>query len=180
MSRIGKKPVEIPAGVQVKIQERTIEVKGSKGELKRTLHPTVDIVQEGSALKVTTNTAKREDRCYHGLCRSLVQNMVTGVSTGFEKKLKLIGVGYRAAVKGSELHLTLGYSHPVVYQIPAGISIKAVKPTELTVEGVDKEKVGQSAADIRSYRKPEPYHGKGIRLADEVIKTKVGKSGAKK
>ena len=179
MSRIGKAPIKLPSGVNVSIDGRLIEVKGPKGELKREIHPTMALKQEDDELIVDPQTDVNSDRKFHGLTRSLVANMVEGVSEGFSKKLILKGVGYRAQVSGSDLNLTLGFSHPVTFKAPDGISLSVDKQTEITVSGASKEKVGQAAADIRAFRKPEPYHGKGVRYEDERIITKVGKSGSK-
>ena len=180
MSRIGKKPVLVPSGVEVKINGQEIQVKGPKGSLTRELHPATEIRQDGSQLLVSLKEGKgRAQPNFHGLSRSLVSNMVEGVSKGFSKSLTLIGVGYRAAVQGRSLQLTLGYSHPVIFEIPEGLEIKVEKQTTVVVSGFDKEKVGQAAADIRGFRKPEPYHGKGVRYSNEVIITKAGKSGKK-
>jgi large subunit ribosomal protein L6 len=180
MSRIGKKPVLLPRGVDVTVAEQLITVKGPKGSLKRTFHPSMTIVKEGESLMVLPKEESSQNKNFHGLTRSLIHNMVVGVTELFTRELTMIGVGYRAALKGSELHLTLGYSHPVIYQIPAGLEIRVEKQTDLTILGVDKELVGQAAANIRSFRKPEPYHGKGIRYKDERIITKVGKAAGKK
>lgn len=186
MSRVGKQVIEIPEGVSVSVEGSIISVKGPKGTLSRTLHETVSVEQADGesgakkSLRVVSVSERAEHSRFHGLSRALVNNMVVGVSSGFEKKLLLNGVGYRAALSGKQLNLTLGYSHPVVFNIPEGVEIRVGKPTEISVAGIDKEKVGQVAAVIRAFRKPEPYHGKGVRYADEVIVTKVGKSGAKK
>ena len=181
MSRIGKKIIEIPPGVQVQIESQFVTVKGPLGQLQRTLHETMRLENNGSALQVIPKDAQAKDHGkYHGLVRSLVNNMVVGVSKGFTKNLTLIGVGYRAAVQGNELQLTLGYSHPVIHPIPAGLQIQVDKQTQVSITGADKELVGQTAANIRAYRKPEPYHGKGVRYSDEKIVTKVGKAAGKK
>ena len=180
MSRIGKQPIPVPSGVEVKIEGNLVKVKGPKGKLERTLHHTVKISQEGSDLVVTPLTNKTQDYCYWGLSRSLVNNMVIGVSVGYKKTLTLIGVGYRAAKKGSALNLTLGFSHPVVFEPLPGIDVEVVKNTTINVTGADKEAVGETAAKIRAFRPPEPYHGKGVRYADEHIITKVGKAAGKK
>lgn len=177
MSRIGKAPIEIPGGVEVKVNGSHVVVKGPKGQLERQIHSSVDVQVEGAQVKVVPNTETVSN--FWGLSRSLLNNMVTGVSKGFEKSLTLVGVGYRAQVKGKELHLTLGYSHPVVYPIADGLEISVDKNTTVLVKGADKELVGQTAANIRSFRKPEPYHGKGVRYTDERIITKVGKSAKK-
>lgn len=177
MSRIGKCPVNIPQGVDVTLKGALIKVKGPKGELSRTIHPSMSLKKEENVLTVVPLEQLSN---FYGLTRSLVFNMVEGVSKGYTKSLTLKGVGYRGAIQGNKLNLTLGYSHPVVYDVPKGIEIKVEKQTKVIVSGADKELVGQVAATIRAYRKPEPYHGKGIRYTDEVIITKVGKSGAKK
>lgn len=177
MSRIGKAPIELPAGVEFKVSGSKVVVKGPKGQLERETHSSVDVVVEGSAVKVVPKTDDVSN--FWGLTRSLLNNMVVGVSTGFQKQLSLIGVGYRAQVQGKELHLTLGYSHPIVYPIADGLEMSVEKNTLLTIKGADKELVGQTAANIRAFRKPEPYHGKGVRYVDERIITKVGKSAKK-
>jgi large subunit ribosomal protein L6 len=181
MSRIGKNPIELPKGVTVTVSGRKVSVKGPKGTLERELHPSVDLKVEGTKATVARKNPDRseEDR-YHGLTRSLVNNMVTGVSTGFQKKLKLVGVGFRAAAQGKGVTLTLGFSHPVNFEPPAGVTIKVDAQTSLVVEGADKEAVGQVAATLRSFRPPEPYHGKGVRYEDEKIIEKVGKAAGKK
>lgn len=180
MSRIGKKAVELPKSVEIKIDGQNLSVKGPKGKLERTLHQSIQIEKEGGSLKFSLKPGFDDCGNFHGLTRTLVHNMVVGVTDGFSKSLTLVGVGYRAAVAGNQLQLTLGYSHPISHKIPAGIEVKVDKQVNLVVLGSDKEMVGQIAADIRSYRKPEPYHGKGVRYADEVIVTKVGKSASKK
>lgn len=181
MSRIGKKPISLPKGVEVKISGAKVTVKGPKGELVREIHPTIAVSQEGEEIvcSVKDNGKQSAYANFHGLTRSLVNNMVLGVSAGFTKRLKLVGVGYRAAVQGNDLNLTLGYSHPILYPIEQGLKISVDKQTTVIVEGIDKEQVGQTAANIRSFRKPEPYHGKGVRYEDEVIVTKAGKTGSK-
>ena len=176
MSRIGKKPVQIPAGVTVTISGNTVNVKGSKGELERTFSDLVTIAQEGEEVIVTTNDETREANAQHGLTRTLINNMVIGVSVGFEKKLELTGVGYRATLKGKDLDLSLGYSHPVIYQAPEGITFLVPDNTHITVQGISKEKVGQVAAEIRMKRPPEPYKGKGIHYEGEHIRRKLGKA----
>lgn len=180
MSRIGKKAIEIPKGVSIEVSGATLRVKGPKGDLSMKLHHQMTVVKEDNLLKIVPTVETAMVRKFHGLTRSLVNNMVTGVTQSFQKKLVLIGVGYRAAVADKNLNLTIGYSHPVVYPIPQGISMSVEKQTEITITGANKEHVGQVAADVRAFRRPEPYHGKGIRYADEVIITKVGKSGGKK
>ncbi len=181
MSRIGRMPVPVPAGVDVKIDGSHIVVKGKKGQLERDLHSSVSVKMEDGKITVTPNSPAKSLRCFHGLTRSLLNNMVVGVSEGFTKALTLKGVGYRAASKGSgAVTLTIGFSHPVEYKAPEGIDISVDKSqTEVVISGVNKEVVGQVAADIRKFRPPEPYHGKGIRYKDEVIITKVGKKSGK-
>lgn len=177
MSRIGKAPINVPKGVNVTIEGSKVVVKGPKGELSRVLHSSMGLKKEEDNLVVVPHKPLSN---FYGLTRSLVNNMVEGVSKGFSKSLTLKGVGYRAAVKGAQLNLTIGYSHPVLFDIPKSIDVKVEKQTTVLVSGPDKELVGQVAANIRAFRKPEPYHGKGIRYTDEVIITKAGKSGAKK
>ena len=177
MSRIGKAPIKLPTGVEVSVDAGVVTVNGPKGTLVRSTHPSVDVAVDEGSVKIVPKTDDVSN--FWGLTRSLVNNMVVGVSTGFEKKLSLIGVGYRAQVKGKELHLTLGYSHPVVYPIMDGLEMSVEKNTIVTIKGADKEAVGQAAANIRAFRKPEPYHGKGVRYLDERIITKVGKSAKK-
>lgn len=177
MSRIGKAPINVPQGVDVTINGSNVLVKGPKGELTRTLHSSMSLTKEENTLVVVPIKPLSN---FYGLTRSLVNNMVEGVSKGFTKSLTLKGVGYRAAVQGNQLNLTIGYSHPVLFDIPKTIDLKVEKQTTVVVSGPDKELVGQVAANIRAFRKPEPYHGKGIRYSDEVIITKAGKSGAKK
>ena len=176
MSRIGKMPITVPAGVEVKIDGTTVAVKGPKGELTRTFRPFVTITQEGEEITVSRIDDSRDAKAQHGLVRTLIANMIEGVSKGFSKKLQLIGVGYRAAVKGSNLEMQLGYSHPVVVVCPKGITFECPQPTEIIVSGANKEQVGQVAADIRKWRKPEPYKGKGIRYEGEYVRRKLGKA----
>ena len=180
MSRIGKQPIQLPNGVEVKLAGNRVTVKGPKGALERDLHNSVGLTVDKDVASVVLKTGSLEDRKFHGLSRTLINNMVVGVSTGYTKTLTLIGVGYRAAVAGKELQLTLGYSHPVIYPIEQGLTITVDKNTTIVITGADKEKVGQTAANIRGFRPPEPYHGKGVRYADEKIITKVGKSAGKK
>ena len=176
MSRIGKMPITVPAGVTVTIDGLTVTTKGPKGELSRSFRPFVTIEQDGDTIIVNRIDDSRDARAQHGLVRSLIANMVEGVSTGFSKKLQLIGVGYRAAVKGKNLEMQLGYSHPVVVECPEGITFECPQPTEIIVSGPNKEQVGQIAADIRKWRKPEPYKGKGIRYEGEYVRRKLGKA----
>ncbi len=180
MSRIGKKPVELAKGVEVTVNGQNVKVKGPKGSVERIVHNTVAVAVEGSVVKVTPKTDLKHDSRYHGLTRTLIANMVTGVTQGFTKSLTLVGVGYRAAQNGKAITLNVGYSHPVEFNPPAGIEIKVDKQTTLVISGAEKEVVGQVAATLRGIRPPEPYHGKGIRYTDEVIQTKVGKAAGKK
>jgi large subunit ribosomal protein L6 len=178
MSRIGKAPISIPGGVDVTLGGGAISVKGPKGELRRELPEQISIRQDGDVLQVERVDDERESRALHGLVRSLVQNMVTGVTEGFHKDLDIVGVGYRAAAKGkSSLELSLGFSHPVVVDAPDGIEFVVPQPNRIEVHGIDKQLVGQVAANIRKWRTPEPYKGKGIRYVDEHVRRKAGKAG---
>ena len=179
MSRIGKKPIAIPKGVTVKVAADAVEVQGPKGKLRQPLPPGIVFAQNGAELVASLAREEDELRKFHGLARSLVANAVTGVTDGFKKELDIVGVGYRAEVKGKQVHFALGYSHPVVFDVPAGIDITIDKQTHLTVTGVDRQLVGQVAANIRRMRKPDPYKQKGVRYTGEVLKKKVGKTGAK-
>ena len=176
MSRIGKMPITVPSGVTVTIDGTSVTAKGPKGELSRTFRPFVTIEQDGDTITVNRIDDSRDAKAQHGLVRTLVANMIEGVSTGFSKKLQLIGVGYRAALKGKDLEMQLGYSHPVLVKAPEGITFECPQPTEIVVSGPSKEQVGQVAADIRKWRKPEPYKGKGIRYEGEYIRRKLGKA----
>ncbi len=175
MSRVGKYPVPVPAGVQVALQGRTIVAKGKNGELKLDLTDDVDVTVDNGQVAVAPKGEDRRARTMWGTTRSLIQSMVTGVSTGFTKSMEITGTGYRAAVQGSDLVLNLGYSHEIRYPVPKGIKITCDRPTAVRVEGADKRQVGQVAAEIRAYRGPEPYKGKGIRYDNEVILRKEGK-----
>ena len=175
MSRVAKNPVAVPGGVEVKLQPGKVNIKGPKGQLEQGLHPLVTVKQEGNLLKVERTNDSTLARAISGTTRALVNNMVKGVSKGFEKKLTIIGVGYRAAVQGKKLNLTLGYSHPIAYDIPAGITIEAPDQTNLVVKGADRQLVGQVAAEIRGFRPPEPYKGKGVRYAEEHVAKKEAK-----
>ena len=175
MSRIGKYPVTVPSGVQMALQGRTIVAKGKNGELKLALTDEVDVTIDGGQVAVAPRGEDRRARTMWGTTRSLIQSMVTGVSTGFVKSMEINGTGYRAAVQGKDLVLALGYSHEIRYAIPEGIKITCEKPTSIKVEGADKRQVGQVAAEIRAYRGPEPYKGKGVRYSNEVILRKEGK-----
>jgi len=173
MSRIAKAPIDLPAGVEVKIAGGEVSVKGPKGNLVQSLHPNVSLEQEDKTL--TVKPANDSDIPMAGTMRSLVNNMVVGVSDGFEKKLKLVGVGYRAQVQGKKLTLALGYSHPIEYTAPEGVTIEAPSQTEIVIKGCDKQQVGQIASEIRSFRPPEPYKGKGVRYSDERVVRKEAK-----
>ena len=179
MSRIGLKPIEIPAGVDVKVDGTTVTVKGPKGELTRNVHPNMAVAVEGNEVIVKRPNDEKANKSLHGLTRTLIHNMVLGVTEGFKKNLEVNGVGYRAAKQGNKLALTLGFSHPVEMEAPAGITIEVPAPNKIVVSGADKEVVGAVAADIRKWRKPEPYKGKGIRYEGEVVRRKAGKAGAK-
>ena len=178
MSRIGKLPAQIPNGVEVKLDGSTLQVKGPKGSLSRELHKDIKIIIEDSAIVVERPSGSMY-KALHGLTRSLIANMVDGVVNGYEKKLELEGVGYKAAKQGNKLVLTVGYSHPVEFEPPKGIEFEVPAPNKISVKGVDKELVGQVAANIRKVREPEPYKGKGIRYEKEYVRRKVGKTGAK-
>ena len=177
MSRIGKLPINIPSGVKIDFQGARISVQGPKGKLARDLPRDVKIVVEGEQIVINRLSEEKEHRSLQGLTRSLIANMVDGVTKGFEKVLEISGVGYRADVKGQTLNLALGYSHPIEYSLPEGISAEVEKQTRISVRGIDKELVGATAAKIRSFREPEPYKGKGIKYADEQIVRKAGKTG---
>src|SRR6266568_1525186 len=177
MSRVGRSPITVPSGVEVSVGGREISVKGPKGSLERTLPPDITVRQDGAALLVERPDDEREHRALHGLTRSLVNNMVVGVTDGFSKDLEIVGVGYRATAQGpNRLELALGFSHPVVVNAPDGVTFEVPAPTRITVRGADKEAVGQVDADIRKVRKPEPYKGKGVRYAGEVVQRKAGKA----
>jgi len=177
MSRIGKQPIQVPSGVEVTINDHHVTVKGPRGTLEHDVPETITIAREGDDLVVTRPDDERENRSLHGLTRSLVSNMVTGVSAGFTRELEIVGVGYRAVAQGpTKLELQLGFSHPVTVDAPEGITFEVPAPTRITVQGADKQLVGQVAADIRKIRKPEPYKGKGIRYSDERVLRKAGKS----
>ena len=179
MSRIGKLPIEIPKGVKINFIDSVLTVQGPNGKLSRVIMPCVTLNMSETSLEVTRNDDATSSRAAHGLTRTLINNMVTGVTKGFQTDLEINGVGYRAEVKGKELVLSLGYSHPVNFPIPEGIAIDVEKMTKLSVKGYDKEMVGQTAAKIRSFRGPEPYKGKGIKYANETILRKAGKTGKK-
>ena len=176
MSRVGKEPVVVPAGVEIKLDGQQLSVKGKKGEQMLTVHDTVQVAFEDGILKLSPrDTGPRVSSAMTGTMRALVSNLIEGVSAGFSKKLELVGVGYRAQVSGKSLNLTLGFSHPVNFAIPDGIAIETPSPTEVVVSGIDKQRVGQAAAEIRAYRPPEPYKGKGVKYSDERIVRKEAK-----
>jgi len=175
MSRIGRKPIAVPEAVTVEVAPGRVAVKGPKGELTQTLSAEMKVEQENGTVVVSRPTDRGEHRALHGLTRSLIANMVEGVVDGFEKRLEIQGVGYRAALKGKKLELALGFSHPVSIEAPEGIEFEVPQPTEIVIRGIDKQLVGQVAADIRKRRPPEPYKGKGIRYRDEHVMRKVGK-----
>ncbi len=175
MSRIGKKPVVVPAGVTAKVEGQKVAVKGGKGELSFVVPEEVSVVMEDGSIKVDPRSESKRARAMWGMSRSMISNIIVGVTKGYERKLEINGVGYKAAVVGKNLQLSLGYSHDVIYPIPAGIAIATPKPTEITIAGNDKRQVGQVAAEIRSYRGPEPYKGKGVKYEGEFIFRKEGK-----
>jgi large subunit ribosomal protein L6 len=179
MSRIGRLPVAIPKGVTVELDGSNVTVKGPKGELSRTLHPEIEVGIDEGQIVVGRPSDQKRHRALHGLTRSLINNMVAGVNAGFSKTLEIHGVGYRAEPMGTGVRLFVGYSHPVEYAPPAGVGVTVEAPTKLKVEGIDKESVGQAAAEIRKVRPPEPYKGKGIRYEGEHVRRKAGKTGAK-
>ena len=181
MSRIGRAPITVPAGVEVTLGDNNVvTVKGPKGTLTQQFHPNMTIAMEGTELHVTRPNDLKENRALHGLTRSLLHNMVVGVTEGYKKVLEVNGVGYRVAMEGSKLVMNLGYSHQVIMEAPEGITIEAPTPNQIVISGYDKQLVGQFAAEVREKRPPEPYKGKGIKYVDETIRRKVGKTGAKK
>lgn len=175
MSRVAKNPISVPAGVEVKLDAAAVTIKGPMGTLSQALTGLVKVTLDNNVLQVAANGESRESHAMSGTTRALLANMVLGVSKGFEKKLTLVGVGYRAQAQGNKLNLTLGFSHPVEHQMPEGIKVETPTQTEILIKGMDKQKVGQVAADVRAYRKPEPYKGKGVRYADEVVVIKETK-----
>jgi large subunit ribosomal protein L6 len=177
MSRIGNAPIEVPSGVDVTIDGSTVTVKGAKGQLSRTFSDRITVTLDDGVLTVARDGEDREAKSLHGLTRALLANMVVGVSAGFQKELQTVGVGYRAALQGKTLELQVGYSHPVQIEAPEGIEFEVPENTRIVVRGIDKERVGQIAADIRAVRPPEPYKGKGIRYSDEHVRRKAGKAG---
>lgn len=180
MSRIGKQPIAIPAGVKVTLAGTHVKVEGPKGKLEFTAHQNIKIESDGAAIKVTRPDDDRQNRALHGLTRALINNMVVGVTKGYEKKLKVEGVGFQAAAKGKGVELTVGYANRIVHNPPEGITVAVPDPTTIVVSGADKQRVGQFAAEIRASRKPEPYKGKGVRYENEVVRRKEGKSFAAK
>ena len=181
MSRIGRAPIAVPAGVEVKIEDNNVvTVKGAKGSLTQQFHPNMSIALDGAVVTVTRPNDLKENRSLHGLTRTLINNMIVGVTEGYKKTLEVNGVGYRVALEGNKLVMNLGYSHQVIMEAPAGITLEVPTPNQIIVSGYDKQLVGQFAANIREKRPPEPYKGKGIKYSTEVIRRKVGKTGAKK
>ena len=177
MSRIGRLPITIPAGVEVKLEGRQVSVKGPKGELSRTLAEGITVSEEDGTLTVSRPNDERESRSLHGLTRTLINNMIIGVTDGYSKKLEIVGTGYRVLAKGSDLEFALGYSHPVPVKAPQGITFEVASATKLAVSGIDKQQVGEVAANIRKLRRPDPYKGKGVRYEGEQVRRKAGKAG---
>ena len=177
MSRIGRLPIAVPSGVDVSIDGRQVTVKGPKGELTHSVAAPIEVAQEDGTLLVTRPDDERTSRALHGLTRTLIANMVTGVTQGYEKKLEIVGTGYRVIARGSNLEFALGYSHPITVEPPTGVTFAVEAPTRFSVSGIDKQQVGEVAANIRKIRPPEPYKGKGVRYQGEVIKRKAGKAG---
>jgi len=175
MSRIGRKPVTVPANVKAKLEGQLLRLEGPKGKLEQRIHPRIKVAIDKNEITISRATNINTDRALHGLIRSLIYNMVLGVTEGFKKDLELEGVGYKAQMKGKILNLSLGYTHPIDYEIPHDIEVKCPKPTQISVSGLDKQKVGQVAAEIRRFHEPEPYKGKGIRYSDEQVRRKQGK-----
>lgn len=175
MSRVAKNPVTLPAGVEVKLAGQQLSVKGAKGTLELNVHSSVEVLQEAGELRFAARNGDQQTRAMAGTTRALVNNMVIGVSAGFERKLQLVGVGYKAQAKGQVLSLALGFSHPIDYELPEGVVAETPNQTEILIKGVDKQLVGQVAAEIRDFRRPEPYKGKGVRYADEVVRRKEAK-----
>ena len=177
MSRIGTTPIDLPSGVEVKVSGDTVEVKGPKGSLTQAISPTISVNVDDGVITVGRVNDERENRALHGLTRALLYNMVVGVTEGYSKELTAVGVGYRAALKGNTLELQVGFSHPVLIEAPDGVTFEVPEPTKIIVSGIDKQKVGQIAADVQAVRPPEPYKGKGIRYTDEYVRRKAGKAG---
>jgi large subunit ribosomal protein L6 len=177
MSRIGRLPITVPAGVEVKVNGSEVSVKGAKGELSHTVPSPIEVSLEDSTITVSRPNDERVSRSLHGLTRTLISNMIVGVTEGYKKNLEIVGTGYRVQAKGSDLEFALGYSHPVAVKAPEGIVLTVDSPTKLSVSGINKQQVGEVAANIRKLRKPDPYKGKGVRYAGEIIRRKVGKAG---
>ena len=177
MSRIGRLPIPVPSGVDVQVDGRKVTVRGPKGELSHTVAPPIEIQLDDGTITVTRPNDQNTVRALHGLTRALINNMVVGVTDGYRKTLEIVGVGYRVQARGSNLEFSLGYSHPILVEAPEGITFKVESPTRFSVEGIDKQKVGEVAANIRKLRKPDPYKGKGVRYQGEQIRRKVGKAG---
>ena len=175
MSRVAKNPVKLPAGVEFNMSGQQLSVKGAKGALELNVHSSVEVIHEAGELRFAARNGDQQNRAMAGTTRALVNNMVTGVSTGWERKLQLTGVGYRAQAQGKKLNLTLGFSHPVEYELPEGVTAETPSNTEVVIRGIDKQQVGQVAAEIRAFRPPEPYKGKGVRYADEQVRRKEAK-----
>ena len=175
MSRVAKNPVKLPAGVEVKLNGQLLSVKGAKGALELQLHPSIEVIQDAGELRFAGRNGDQQTRAMTGTTRALVNNMVVGVSQGFERKLQLVGVGYKAQAKGKVLNLALGFSHPIDYELPEGIVAETPSQTDIVLKGIDKQLLGQVAAEIRDFRRPEPYKGKGVRYADEVVLRKEAK-----
>ncbi|MBI4535519.1 MAG: 50S ribosomal protein L6 [Ignavibacteriae bacterium] len=178
MSRVGRKPIAIASGVKVQLKDHEVKVTGPKGELSANVHSAISVEVKDNKVLVSRSSDLKEQRSLHGLWRALIQNMIKGVTEGYSKKLELVGVGYRAEMKGSKLQLLVGYSHPILFAPPAGIKIEAPTQTNITISGIDKQLVGQVAAKIRSFRLPEPYKGKGVKYEGEYIRRKAGKAAA--
>ncbi len=176
MSRVGKKTIVVPKGVSVTVDAGRVKIKGPKGEIERQFNPAMEIILQDGELRVIRSSDRRDDRSLHGLTAALLAAMITGVVEGFEKKLEIVGIGYRAESQGKALRFHLGFSHPITYEPPAGITLALDSPTVVSVSGVDKEKVGQAAAEIRAFRPPEPYKGKGVRYRGERVRRKAGKT----
>ena len=177
MSRIGRLPISVPAGVEVKVEDNLVSVKGPKGSLAHTVASPITVALEENTVTVSRPNDERASRSLHGLTRTLIDNLIIGVTAGYEKKLEIVGTGYRVVAKGNNLEFALGFSHPVVIEAPEGITLTVESPTKLSVSGIDKQQVGEVAANIRKLRKPDPYKGKGVRYAGEIIRRKVGKAG---
>ncbi|WP_269937565.1 50S ribosomal protein L6 [Arthrobacter sp. HY1533] len=177
MSRIGRLPISVPAGVEVKVEDNLVSVKGPKGTLEHTVASPIMVALEENTITVSRPNDERNSRSLHGLTRTLIDNLIIGVTAGYEKKLEIVGTGYRVVAKGKDLEFALGFSHPVLIEAPEGITLAVESPTKLSVSGIDKQQVGEVAANIRKLRKPDPYKGKGVRYAGEIIRRKVGKAG---